>query len=456
MALVTPLPSDLGFGDWKCGCPTAKRSSCRNPIAKQKHPGIQKFLQIFSNRIQSDPALHKDLEELAKQVHCHRHQTPTFYKARIRDWLVTFPEGPAHDLATRVDRILRKTFGDRSTKCAAQLNEGRECMKNTGGLKVQSRIEAEKQIQSPETFMHPIRLEACLRTVDECRFCRLHGHMSDPVAILKAKKSIQDLYPDAIASALEELGQTQEGLNSAPTRSPALNTAPISSLEDEEAEDYLRQARRPGHASITRSPSPESGVSSFVDIGPDETPLNIVKEEAPKVASPESMRKLLFRHINISRDSKPGVVYCYAVEENPGFVKIGYTTRTAELRREEWEFDCNRRIRNLHPNEEGAQVTVRYPGRVEALCHEELKEYNVKVECSACMKQHQEWYAIDAKIAIATIQKWSRWIDEEPYSKGQDKHPSLKKEWRDQMSNIQTFIQDPALKKNDGITVADR
>jgi hypothetical protein len=114
-------------------------------------------------------------------------------------------------------------------------------------------------------------------------------------------------------------------------------------------------------------------------------------------------------------DREDGYVYLYEVEENKGFVKIGYTGRSTETRHKEWDFDCNREPKVLYPIPSGSAMVVPNARRVEALCHAELDHRRIRIYCKGCLKQHIEWFEISPAEAIGVIQKWSKWMTTRPY-----------------------------------------
>jgi hypothetical protein len=71
----------------------------------------------------------------------------------------------------------------------------------------------------------------------------------------------------------------------------------------------------------------------------------------------------------------------------------------------------------LIEKEAAATPAVRVPHarRVEALCHAELDHRRIRIYCTACMKQHIEWFEVLAMEVTAVIQKWSRWMSTQPY-----------------------------------------
>lgn len=60
-------------------------------------------------------------------------------------------------------------------------------------------------------------------------------------------------------------------------------------------------------------------------------------------------------------------------------------------------------------------LLIPYARRVEALCHAELQHVNEIVDCNACVAYHMEWLRTSVAEAIAVVQKWTAWIQTEPY-----------------------------------------
>jgi hypothetical protein len=115
------------------------------------------------------------------------------------------------------------------------------------------------------------------------------------------------------------------------------------------------------------------------------------------------------------RDQEDGYVYLYVVEGNKGFVKVGYTGRSTEIRHKELGFDCNRDPKVLYPIPSNSAMVVPHARRIEALCHAELDHRRIRIYCRGCLKQHIEWFEISPAEAIAVIQKWSKWMTTRPY-----------------------------------------
>ncbi|OAA76115.1 DNA-binding protein [Akanthomyces lecanii RCEF 1005] len=140
----------------------------------------------------------------------------------------------------------------------------------------------------------------------------------------------------------------------------------------------------------------------------------------------------------------PGLVYVFAVPGNKGFVKVGFTTKEVKVRHEKWRKDCNRDSLLLYPLEE-VPPKVKHAHRVERLVHAELMEHNVRIYCERCGMQHIEWFEAEADVAIASVQKWSLWMESKPYEERVTREGSkwhLKKTERERLHDIGTFLKD--------------
>jgi hypothetical protein len=118
---------------------------------------------------------------------------------------------------------------------------------------------------------------------------------------------------------------------------------------------------------------------------------------------PKSLEDLIKSPLE-SGEETHGYVYLYEVDGNEGWVKLGYTTRTIEDRLNEWTSDCNRKTKRLYPPT-GSAIKVRNAKRVEKLCHTELHDFRYNIDCTACLMEHNEWFKISSKKAIAVIER---------------------------------------------------
>lgn len=92
-------------------------------------------------------------------------------------------------------------------------------------------------------------------------------------------------------------------------------------------------------------------------------------------------------------------------------MKIGYTGSTSETRFKDIAFMCNRKPIELYPTPADTKNKIKNPKVVEALCHAQLREHQVIIDCDACLRKHREWFRVAPEDAIDAIQKWSSWME---------------------------------------------
>lgn len=111
---------------------------------------------------------------------------------------------------------------------------------------------------------------------------------------------------------------------------------------------------------------------------------------------------------------KPGYIYVFEAENAQGFIKIGYTAQLVADRLKNLRFQFNRQLKVLFPTPSGA-ILVPNAYYVEKLCHAELIDYQVHIDCTGCQQEHHEWFQTSPENAIAVIRKWSAWMNSDPY-----------------------------------------
>jgi hypothetical protein len=110
-----------------------------------------------------------------------------------------------------------------------------------------------------------------------------------------------------------------------------------------------------------------------------------------------------------------GTLYVIERPTDPGYVKIGYTTKVADDRFVYFETHCGfvpvpvRQLRH-----------VPSVWRVERLVHNELSRYRRQsttcVDNPTCGSLHSEWFQVDKEQAIEVMVRWSNWMSEaDPY-----------------------------------------
>ena len=93
-----------------------------------------------------------------------------------------------------------------------------------------------------------------------------------------------------------------------------------------------------------------------------------------------------------SKSRNPGYIYVVEAEKINGHLKIGYTTVSVIERLQSLIFDCNRQMEVLFPLPPESEKMVPNARRVEQLCLAELVDFQVYVDCTGCLCEHQEWF----------------------------------------------------------------
>lgn len=161
--------------------------------------------------------------------------------------------------------------------------------------------------------------------------------------------------------------------------------------------------------------------------------LSLSAEFHPHINEPTSEDTVAWRFCedlnqrDYKRDFKTGSVYIYSRRSSPGYVKIGWTSKSVDVRLAEWS-ECG-----YTPIELFRVTGVPYAQRVETLTHHELiKEWRREQPCQGCrMKKqkqirHQEWFEVSHERAIEVLSRWAELFQKaNPY----ELSGSLKSEW---------------------------
>ncbi|KFY51172.1 hypothetical protein V497_09362 [Pseudogymnoascus sp. VKM F-4516 (FW-969)] len=148
--------------------------------------------------------------------------------------------------------------------------------------------------------------------------------------------------------------------------------------------------------------------------GNDKTkPPSSPKKETPAPASPSSAEKE-------PKPPKYGYVYVYTSPQCAGHVKIGITWKPPLERVAQWSKKCNLLETKLISDSK-SHPFLHYQ-LVEKLVATELHNHRRTYECTQCKKDmevatHEEWYEISEVLALATVEKWRRWlVTNRPYN----------------------------------------
>lgn len=171
----------------------------------------------------------------------------------------------------------------------------------------------------------------------------------------------------------------------------------------------MLQGKGRSHQAFAPDPLPwlTRTLVEFWSVRRDTTPLQVVLDGGLRAYHDPFQRSLydiLTSPLDAEeRRAKDGYLYAYEVEGSPGFIKIGYTSRSVDIRHAEWTDDCNRRATLLYPLEDDEVERVPNARRIEALCHAVLHAYRRRIDCSACRRQHIECFEVAVDKAIQTI-----------------------------------------------------
>ncbi|KAL4750404.1 hypothetical protein BDW72DRAFT_175836 [Aspergillus terricola var. indicus] len=388
---VPDLKVRLNCDRAKCGSRTKTTGKpCNVSLKKHEIVAADAMIESIKPLTQSSPKLVDRLFELAKIVHCSHHASSVLLRQRVNDWITAFPTGddktvPVMSVAKKIENIL---WDGASTYCIGKNKKGSRCRSKMGGQKVQNYQKTINEIVKPVTYLDDSELDFFLQVLQHNSFCFYHISDQGAEQVRKWKLIITNLRSESATprtySNTSRLGQGN---------SQQANTTRCDM--DTSGSNTVRRR--------SRALSPDQ----FWPEEHDNTPFEIVTK--PIDTDDDKPHAFLEE-----TDQTKGYVYAYEVKGNKGLVKIGFTSRTVEERHNEWTLDCNRLVLPIYPVDPRAAVAVPNAARVEALCHAELRQHNFWIYCSACLKQHVEWFKVTPTEAIDLIQKWSNWMWMQP------------------------------------------
>ncbi|KAF2468404.1 DUF1766-domain-containing protein [Lindgomyces ingoldianus] len=443
---ASALKRDLGLRAGKCGGLTRADAPCKSSVRSRNKDQIDSQIDSMTTLTQSSPELDTELDKLVMLVHCHWHNCNNPKWTRIKDWKAKFPIGDGKPVES-VEKRIKRALGQVSAKCAGTTAQREPCQRRIGGQKVQNCTKTIDEILQPEVYLDDTYLEALLKVLQANMYCHLHVGNRPPEKVASWKSDILEIRKQADVELVQSIeSDTTEGVESQ-TRDPiskdprSLSTKTSNDPTSRNRSFQTRGNSRSLSSDFTRDPA------TFWPAAYDTTPFEIVSR-IDKLADYKSSYKLVQ---NIMKrplddvDQKDGYVYMYEVEGNKGFVKIGYTGRSIEIRHEEWTFDCNRKTKPLYPIKPNSVMLVPHARRIEALCHAELNHHNIEMYCRGCLKNHLEWFKISPEEAISVIEKWTKWMKTRPYQPTQLRSGekwSLTETERHRSLNIDQFMKE--------------
>lgn len=381
------LRSDLQLAKRMCGALTQKGIHCKRGISDDNYTKISTQLSGMGRQAMPVDVLTESLENLVLLVHCYQHVLTIPKEARLDVWISFVPREPQTPkpllwIARDIARALNM-----STNCIGFTLQRKRCSKSIGGQKVHNCVRTIDQLTKPEVYHNHSFVATYLKVLEANRYCDFHSKQHRP--------ELKEQWRLAIADAHEhQLGGQHLSMYA-------------SNIDDKRIS-----------TSRSRMGSFEASIdaATFWPEARDISPWIILES----IRGPESgSRDDLIRSTAcrpLDRDEqKPGWVYIYQVEGNPGLLKIGYTSRSIEERHREWSFDCNRNVLPLYPAKGHHDEKLPNAFRIEALCHAELDDCRVRVYCRNCMKEHTEWFKVSEDQALSVVRRWSSWMKTEPY-----------------------------------------
>lgn len=410
---------------------------CVNKVASKKAAGIDKLIEMLRRPNESPWQIEKHLDNLAKLVHCHRHDHLPIRQTRIDEWLAALPGSPR---SPTLERELRNSLGPAPSNCTSLTKKGKPCGKK---VKRENQYFCEKTIgKMVQMAMAPPEdddtLDDLVAVLRYHMLCHVH-HKHTPI--------YQDKWTSAITKfqvACQQEMTRREGEN-AKAHTQASNTGKGKTVVNKGGGTYAFTAppSTPNSRKVRKHPrdywqegfdtSPFDILGKNDTVEEDMTPNQLIRTVAEGLLNTDPEKS--------ENEVNCGYVYLYKVPGNEGFVKIGFTTREGDDRHEEWKKDCNREPTVIFQ----ATKVVPHAHRVERLVHAELMEHRVRIYCERCRKQHIEWFEVSAAMAIASVKKWSLWMAGGPYEEGVTQDGlkwHLKETEKKRLDDVGKFLKD--------------
>jgi hypothetical protein len=135
---------------------------------------------------------------------------------------------------------------------------------------------------------------------------------------------------------------------------------------------------------------------------------NFQRADKTAQAVHEEVRRRLYK--DLSKLKNAGFVYILRDPKRPGLLKIGSSMNTGQ-RWKQIESECGHNVAEVFVSEE-----VDNCQKAEWLAQGDLWHLCRPHKCSSCRRKHQEWHEVDEEMAIRTVKRWVRFMQEGPYS----------------------------------------
>ena len=162
----------------------------------------------------------------------------------------------------------------------------------------------------------------------------------------------------------------------------------------------------------------------------------------------DAIRKMIRAHVE-----SEGGVYIFKAPEyfkmcrpgKPALLKIG---KSANIKDRMIELKKNCGISDISRVLDGKTLSIAWYSRIEQLVHCELQNYRRIFRCLKCGKEHHEWFEVSEEVALQSVQRWRKFMEQEPYDKngilrdhwsnmivlGNMSHPEREEQWNDYQS----------------------
>lgn len=424
------LRTRLGLGNWKCGRCTTAGTDCSKGILKKNRDQIESLIASMILLSQESRELASKVEKLAQVAHCQFHQRKDPRDVRKTKWMAAFP---ARDNDVRcLEEQVRAVFGPALTECRAAGPGSNLCGKKIGGRKVQNYQRTIGEIMRLGIYLRESHIDHYLGILENDVYCSDH-ELTMPLRETDYWKSkileictITDLKKMSLSAHCESHHKSER--QPLPSESTATEHCGRFDSNNQQLSS-LRALPLSEVEKISTSPCP----GEF-----DTTPFHIIpRRNRRNMNTPnDNIQRIIGQYLS-EKNRKPGYIYVFEAENIKGYFKTGYTTSPVIERLQSLIFDCNRQMKVLFPMPPESAKMVPNARRVEQLCHAELVDYQVYIDCTRCLCEHQEWYQISTADAFSVVKKWSAWMDSTPYGPALG---SLKEDERRKVSDMDHFI----------------